>query len=257
MTNKTIQNETNINSLIMLNQKIIDESKRRDLFTFVIMCSCVLMIVPIINFLAAIANLIWMVFYIIIYFSIKKNKALLHKMLENLDKSQPFDKELNQNGMMDNPEISENWKAIFYNFDKPEIQELWTMREKRNRKRNRAAFIYMIVKVTIIISSFIAFAILAASSLNGQNMSDSKFLKFLGSLILVWILIGLIYLVNFIIWVSTYMFNVGEIKSINTEFMGMRITTTVVDSNPTSAPTSAIKQIDPNLTKLWTKPQPQ
>ncbi len=214
-----MNNQPNINTLMMLQQKIINKSKIRDISTFVIMVCMFFTWVPVLRFIISFASLAWIIAYIIIYFSTRNDQRILNALVRNLD---PHEEDLsNQHrGFNLDPKISANWQHIFYNYNNDDVQHMLNQKSTYARTRDRWTFIYLIVGFVlgIILTISITTALISLIGTNA-DMSHSNIksqVKWLQ--ITVYVIMGINLLIS-LTWAIIYIINYRKIKHINTQLM--------------------------------------
>ncbi len=213
-----MNNAPTLNTLMMLQQKIMNKSKIRDIWTFVVMGSTILMLVPVLRVIIGLSNFVWMIAYIIIYFSIKNDKRILNALVRNLDPDEAPVSNQHQGFNLD-PSISANWQHIFYNYHHNEVQNMLSERTVYNSNRDRWTFVYLITRFVLGFILVIGIFATGASLASTGHITDADISSKISSITLMTNIFLVIELLMIIAWVIIYITNYKKIKRINTQLM--------------------------------------
>ncbi len=217
-----MQPNSNMDNLLMIQQRIIKKSKIRDVWTFITMASVVIGLIPVIGTLVGIADLLWFIGFIVLYFSIKNDRSLLEGLINNMN-NDPQSQNHNYNYNFVNGSV-ENWRNVFLNYQDNNVQQLLKERKRLESKRDRWTFIYMIVGFVVAIIFIIAI-MSAASSIISSNpngeATHASIVNTVKSMMAVFVILGLITFVVWITWLITYITSYSSIKRLEMNLQTM------------------------------------
>ncbi len=213
-----MQQSTNINMLMQQQQKIMTKCKVRDIWTFITMATVILGMIPIISTIVGIADFLWFIVFIVLYFSIKNDRLLLESMIHNTDHNELKTWNDGYNAYSYNPSHRTvgNWKNVFLHYQDSNVQHLIQERTRLEQKRDKWTFIYMIcgVVATIVMISVLFASIGAILNTDPDKASSKSIIDTLGPAFGVLVAVWLVILAMWITWIVIYISSYNSINRI-------------------------------------------